>query len=125
MFTSRYVEWNVMRQYKPLALFAFMLWLPVALIGIAEAAKTPKPDYALQSDLDVVTTDVATLDAEVSGLSSQVNQNTADITALQSSPPTVPRPVIVDANGTEVGLLVDLQTTLNGGSNFFLQVGGN
>ena len=43
-----------MRQYKPLALFVFVFFLPVALIGIAEATKSPKPEYALQSDLDAV-----------------------------------------------------------------------
>jgi hypothetical protein len=31
-----------------------MLWLPVALIGISEAAKPTKLEYALQSDLDAV-----------------------------------------------------------------------
>jgi hypothetical protein len=43
-----------MRQYKSLALFVFVLFLPVILIGIAEATKTAKPEYALHSDLEVV-----------------------------------------------------------------------
>jgi hypothetical protein len=112
-----------LRQYKPLALFAAVLWLPVALIGIAEAAKTPKPVYALQSDLDVVSNGVVTLDAEVAGLSGQVNQNTADIALLDSeveglsgqvnqntadiaiiyaNRPAFPRRVLFDANGLTV-----------------------
>jgi hypothetical protein len=35
-----------MYRYKPLALFVFSLWLPVALIGVAEAAKPTSPEYA-------------------------------------------------------------------------------
>jgi hypothetical protein len=52
-----------MRQYKFVALFVFVLFLPVTAIGIANAAKPTKPEYALQSDLEAVADDVATLDA--------------------------------------------------------------
>jgi hypothetical protein len=43
-----------MRQYKSLALFVLILFLPVVLIGIAKATKTAKPEYVLHSDLEVV-----------------------------------------------------------------------
>jgi uncharacterized protein (DUF934 family) len=51
-----------MCQNKSVALFVFVLFLPVTAIGIAEAAKPSKSEYALQSDLEVVADDVAILD---------------------------------------------------------------
>ncbi len=60
-----------MRQYKPLALFISTLFLPVTIIGIAEATKPTKPVDELETRVTQLEADVSALDAEVAGLSEQ------------------------------------------------------
>jgi hypothetical protein len=81
------------------------------------AAKPPKPVDELEARVEALEGDVAVLSDEVAGLSETVAELSTQIPQ--------PRPVLVDANGTVIGPLVDFETTPNGGSNFFLRVGGN
>lgn len=86
-----------------LVLMTTGLFIPL-FIKAVYAAKSLKPEYVLQSALKVVADDVATLDTEVAGLSSQANQIPSDFANIQASNGARPRTaIVVDANGQQFG----------------------
>ena len=78
-----------------------LIVVALALVtAVALAAKLPKPVDELEMRVTELEGDVATLDAETSALSDTVNELAAR--------PVPPRQVVVDADGTEIGLQLQL-----------------
>ena len=70
------------------------------ILSVSHAAKPPKPVDELEGRVTELEADVAGLYAEVSALSETVNE--------LATRPVPPRQVVVDADGNEIGLLLQL-----------------